>query len=227
VPKYIPSRKKLAHFVSLLKRFARACGECFSREQFWESDLDYHAAGLEVVALRAQIDLFLYSLVFFAPYGWPPQVRRALAELRFGRAVECLAARSEGPLPGGHSRGEFVDCDPRAAISRLVRAIAALEAVVKPGGAPSELRRSPRWDSDRRSLWYGETVCRDFGKRNAPAQIKIIEAFVAAKWKSPIVAPYTEKTLRDNICNLNKGLESGSPIKFAPHGPSQMAWRLR
>ncbi len=85
----------------------------------------------------------------------------------------------------------------------------------------------PCWDRDNRRLWYGKTLCRDFSKRMAPTQMRIVEVFDKAEWKKPIQAPFTDKTLRDNIRSLNKGLEPDSPIEFAPSGPAQMIWRFR
>jgi hypothetical protein len=85
----------------------------------------------------------------------------------------------------------------------------------------------PRWEPEARRLLYDEIVCRDFSRRRAPSQMAIVEAFHGADWESPIRAPFTEKTLRDNIRNLNKDLEPGSPIEFSPSGPERMAWRRR
>ncbi|MGO9923906.1 MAG: hypothetical protein ACLQIB_55565 [Isosphaeraceae bacterium] len=86
---------------------------------------------------------------------------------------------------------------------------------------------TPRWDTAARQLSYGDIICRDFRKRNAPKQIQIIEAFEAAKWKKPIPAPCHDKALRDNIRSLNLGLDPASPIVFEPSGPSRMSWKLR
>jgi hypothetical protein len=92
---------------------------------------------------------------------------------------------------------------------------------------PAELAESellPRWDPDERRLWYDEIVCRDFGKRRAPAQMAIVEAFHNAEWGSPIRAPFSDKQLRDTIGNLNKSLGPDSPIVFKPNGPDRMTW---
>lgn len=85
----------------------------------------------------------------------------------------------------------------------------------------------PRWEAEARRLWYGEIVCRDFSKRRAWAQMDIVVAFHRAEWESPIRAPFSEKTLRDNIASLNRGLKQESPIVFEPHGPERMAWKPR
>jgi hypothetical protein len=92
-----------------------------------------------------------------------------------------------------------------------------------PGDERSEA--VPRWDPDNRQLLYGNVVCRDI-KRYAPAQMRVLEAFEAAEWKTPIRAPFRDKQLTDIICNLNKKMEPGSPIWFEAKGPSRMAWRL-
>jgi hypothetical protein len=74
----------------------------------------------------------------------------------------------------------------------------------------------PRWDLDSRTLWYGETICRHYLRRNAPNQFAVLNAFQAANWPRSIDSPFgtVDRALRETIDEMNKLLTNDSPIRF-------------
>lgn len=84
----------------------------------------------------------------------------------------------------------------------------------------------PRWDSDKRELWYGETLCRRF-KRVPPNQAKILEAFHEEGWPQSIADPLPPGKLADTMGDLQAGLRD-SPITFERDGTGEgILWRKR
>jgi hypothetical protein len=76
---------------------------------------------------------------------------------------------------------------------------------------------TPQWDSDSLTLRYGETVCRQYKRRNAANQFAILDAFHAAGWARSVDSPFglNDQTLGETVYELNAGLSKESPIKFA------------
>ena len=73
----------------------------------------------------------------------------------------------------------------------------------------------PEWDREAKQLWYGKTLCRDYGKKAAPAQFEILDAFQVRDWEPTVPSPWRdEKKLADTVRNLTKELEADSPIRF-------------
>jgi hypothetical protein len=132
---------------------------------------------MAVVKLHSDIFRQLLTTDFIAPHGWTGQVRQAIEELRFGRILEYLRAASleeeddsiirrcsETSIPylrilsrvqdnDGQSRVQFIDCDPRLAISRMCQAIAALQGAVsaKPEAA-GKTGIPVQWEVDRQII---------------------------------------------------------------------------
>jgi hypothetical protein len=188
----------------------------------------------------AEVGLWVIHLLELGPFDESSGMRlrpgylEALERLLTIVADETiLLDRSHLPPPGlsdkllaaqraeGEARVRAIHAETEAIKRRNEALEREFEALLR---AKAEIR--PHWDRDRRQLWYGETLCRDFS-RAAPAQFRILDAFQAAKWATRIKAPFTEKQLRDTIGHLNKGLEPGSPLEFAPDGPSHLTWKLK
>jgi hypothetical protein len=74
----------------------------------------------------------------------------------------------------------------------------------------------PRWDSDKLTLVYGDTVCRHYKRRNAPNQFKVLNAFQAANWARSVGSPFgfLDRTLSETIDDMNSSLTNDSPIRF-------------
>jgi hypothetical protein len=74
----------------------------------------------------------------------------------------------------------------------------------------------PRWDFDTLTLWYEDTVCRHYKRRNAENQFAILEAFHTAEWARSVESPFgvDDRTLRETVDELNKGLDKASPMRF-------------
>jgi hypothetical protein len=84
---------------------------------------------------------------------------------------------------------------------------------------------TPRWDFDSLTLWYGETVCRHYRRRNAQNQFAVLDAFQNSGWTRSVESPFglLDRTLRETIDELNSGLAEESPIRFAVDG-RKPAW---
>jgi hypothetical protein len=79
----------------------------------------------------------------------------------------------------------------------------APRTVLLPSGAPGQAK--PRWDGDRRDLWFGTTLCKQFNKQPAPNQTAILDAFQELGWPSVIDDPIpSRKKNNDPIPPLKK-----------------------
>jgi hypothetical protein len=78
-----------------------------------------------------------------------------------------------------------------------------------------DMKARLRWDRERRQLWYGEILCRKYG-REAPIQFELLDAFQEAGWPQTIDSPFpqNESKLRETIRDLNRRLSHQSPIRF-------------
>jgi hypothetical protein len=84
----------------------------------------------------------------------------------------------------------------------------------------------PRWDSQRRELWFGAVLCKRY-KRAAPNQILVIEAFQEQNWISQIADPLSPGKLADTIGDLQDALGT-TPIVFERDGTGKgITWRVR
>jgi hypothetical protein len=78
----------------------------------------------------------------------------------------------------------------------------------------------PRWDSDTRTLYFGEMLVKRYGRHPAPNQKKVLAAFQEAGWARSIPSPVQEHQLRDTLRGLKNSLGKRSPIRFTGDGES-------
>jgi hypothetical protein len=84
----------------------------------------------------------------------------------------------------------------------------------------------PRWDADRRELWYGETLCKRYAAR-AQRQTTILAAFEEEEWPAHIDDPLDPGLLAEVLANLNRGLPD-APIRFRGEGTGEgICWEPR
>jgi hypothetical protein len=69
----------------------------------------------------------------------------------------------------------------------------------------------PRWDAERRELWYGELLCRKL-RRGSDIE-GILARFQMSNWEKSVSGVH-EYDLKARIDSLNSGMEVGSRIKF-------------
>ena len=90
----------------------------------------------------------------------------------------------------------------------------------RPAGLLGPTADRPRWDPDRRRLFLGTRVLREF-HRSAPAQTALLAAFEAHHWSGePVVGPLPldpgetpddyRRRLRETVKNLNRELPLGT-----------------
>jgi hypothetical protein len=95
----------------------------------------------------------------------------------------------------------------------------AIEALPPAAGAP-------RWDGDRRRLWLGPQLLKEF-RQPAPNQTTLLAAFEEDAWSEHVADPLplgqeereedARRRLHETIKNLNRGLPSGT-IRFRGDG---------
>jgi hypothetical protein len=106
----------------------------------------------------------------------------------------------------------------------LDKAIRALELYVKDKSSrldeEQRSRKRPRWDAEARQLWFGDVLCRDYSKKQAPDQEAILTAFEAAGWPERIPAPQLND-LNYTLRHLRKGLAKNAPLRFSADGTSK------
>src|SRR5207248_402860 len=83
--------------------------------------------------------------------------------------------------------------------------------------------RRPRWDSEGRSFWYGETLVRRY-EREAGNQFLLLQAFEDANWSQDVESPLELDVLRQTIKDLNRIIRE-SPIRFG-QDYKKATWRL-
>jgi hypothetical protein len=80
----------------------------------------------------------------------------------------------------------------------------------------------PRWDEQQRTLYFGEVLCRKFGK-HAPDQEALLAAFEEAGWPELLRnAPLEGDSLACVIKRLNDSLEN-APLRFRRGGVKKSA----
>ena len=94
---------------------------------------------------------------------------------------------------------------------------------------PSESQSRPRWDAERRHLWLGEWLLKEF-RQPAPNQTTILDVFEEQGWTAHIDDPLppqeaeedqdSKRRLHDTIKNLNRSLPPGT-IRFRGDGTGQ------
>jgi hypothetical protein len=96
---------------------------------------------------------------------------------------------------------------------------------IEPSNADSS---RPRWDADSRTLWFGNTLVKDFSK-NAGNQFILLEAFEAAQWCRTITAPKcfltnlrTRRGIRETVDGLNRR-HAANAIRFHKLGV-EVSW---
>jgi hypothetical protein len=91
---------------------------------------------------------------------------------------------------------------------------------------PKALTPTPRWDADRRELWFGETLCKRY-RRPAIHQEKILATFQEDNWPARIDDPLPPGALRQCLDSINSALK-GSPLIFEGDGTGcGILWRVR
>jgi len=103
---------------------------------------------------------------------------------------------------------------------------AALAYISDPKSQISTVR--PRWDRQRRELWFGQRLCIRF-ERVPVDQGRILDAFEEQGWPDRTDDPLRRGILRDTMKNLQKSLrDADAPIKFGGDGSGKaVTWRLR
>jgi hypothetical protein len=83
----------------------------------------------------------------------------------------------------------------------------------------------PRWDRDRRELWYGDTLCLRF-RRAAPNQELVLKSFEELAWPDRSDDPLPQNKLAYTIKDMQDRLRD-APIVFERDGIKGIAWRKR
>jgi hypothetical protein len=84
----------------------------------------------------------------------------------------------------------------------------------------------PRWDSNRRELWYSGQLCRQY-KRPAPNRELVLKSFEELSWPERIDDPLPRGTLADTIKDLQDDLRN-TPIIIERDGTGKgICWRKR
>jgi hypothetical protein len=79
----------------------------------------------------------------------------------------------------------------------------------------------PRWDEDRRQLWYAGTLVKGYARNPAKNQIDIIEAFHRAGWCPQVDDPFGDaRKLNQTLYDLNKSLAPGT-LRFRADGTGE------
>jgi hypothetical protein len=82
----------------------------------------------------------------------------------------------------------------------------------------------PRWDEDRRELWYGNLLCKQF-IRNAPNQFLVLQSFQELNWPHHLDDPLAKGKLANTIHDLQDALRD-SPIEIGRGGDGRsITWR--
>jgi hypothetical protein len=84
----------------------------------------------------------------------------------------------------------------------------------------------PKWCRKNKQLWYKDILCRSFGKKAAPNQEIILDAFEEEEWPQRIDDPLDPGKLPETIKSLQNALRS-KPITFERDGRKGIRWRER
>jgi hypothetical protein len=88
-------------------------------------------------------------------------------------------------------------------------------------GPALDTRSRPRWDSERRELWFADKLCKGYYANPAKNQIDVIEAFEVANWPATIPDPFrNSRKLNVTIACLNKNMPTGT-IRFRGDGTGE------
>jgi hypothetical protein len=83
----------------------------------------------------------------------------------------------------------------------------------------------PRWDRERRELWYGERLLKRY-RRPAPHQEAILSAFQEEGWPSRIDDPLKPGKRKDALQGLNSAL-ANQPLQFEGDGTGEgILWKI-
>ena len=84
----------------------------------------------------------------------------------------------------------------------------------------------PRWDADRRELWFGSHLCVRY-KRLPLNQGLVLDSFQEMDWPGRIDDPLPRGILKDTLDNIRKAMND-SPIAFSGDGTAKgIIWRQR
>jgi hypothetical protein len=90
----------------------------------------------------------------------------------------------------------------------------------------AEEKQRPRWDAQRRQLWVGRILVRQYD-RQAGNQQALLQAFEDALWSASVPSPLARGLLPQTIKDLNRTLKK-SPLRFALNNKGASAtWGLR
>jgi len=91
---------------------------------------------------------------------------------------------------------------------------------IQSGPEPGE-ELVPRWDGDRRKLWFDSRLCKRYTGNPAKNQIDVIEAFDAAGWPATVPDPFRDpRKLNVTIRSLNDAMAPGT-IRFRGDGTGE------
>jgi len=172
--------------------------------------LDPNGGPISIASLlRAETIYFCKLAVRYQPFQPRPfhEFLESVLAWRDGNRTSDVLERARTEL-------ELANLERDALFHRLAAANAF--AGTDTGGTRIEECPRPRWDSDRLTLDYGETVCRHYKRRNAPNQFKVLSAFQTANWSRSIASPFgfADRTLSETIDEINRSLADDSPIRF-------------
>jgi hypothetical protein len=110
---------------------------------------------------------------------------------------------------------------------------AAADAVLDELGAPiEEIDLKPRWDSERRELWLGERLVKQYRQR-AANQVQILSAFEEENWPGRIDNPIRPKVNTDEndtarrLSEAVRRLNDNDYIRFERDGTGEgILWQL-
>jgi hypothetical protein len=107
-----------------------------------------------------------------------------------------------------------------------VRWYTSLEKVAQYFGAQHSKAEKPRWDSERRELWFMRQMWKRY-TRPAPNQESILASFQELDWSSRIDDPLPPGKLRDTLPKLNVTFRE-SPLQFSSDGNGEgILWQVR
>ena len=134
-----------------------------------------------------------------------------------GRLGEYLTERAPKKSTASEQQRDHLDS---------ITATPPIPSPVTSQGDPQPDSR-PSWDDERGLLKFGPVTCRDYSKRRAPNQERLLRAFEEADWPHRIKNPFPKDrpgnrsaagVLNQTLRGLNRRLSDGSPIQFRAGG---------
>ncbi len=120
--------------------------------------------------------------------------------------------------------------NPQAAADLHKPLIDFLDNRLPPAGGSPRVHAAPerpRWDPDRRELWFGEQLVKSFNRNQSPHAVKLLNAFDESGWPAAIDDPLDPGKLAEVLPRFKDWLLN-SPLVFERNGTGeQVCWRRR